>query len=207
MPCKLYSRYKGSLIMISVEVANTFLVNMGKEFVILLRSSDDERTLPISIGQLEAQSIAMQLNQVPFPRPLTHDLFKSILTDIGCKLTSAIICDLADETFYAKLTFDLNGKKIEADSRPSDAIALALRFAAPIFVAEKVMEEAGVVITEESEAENQVISETSFNQKDSNEPVTPLESLQKQLQKAVQDERYEDAAQLRDDIGRMAKSN
>jgi uncharacterized protein len=194
--------------MISVEVANTFLVNMGKEFVILLRSSQDERSLPISIGQLEAQSIAIQLNQVPFPRPLTHDLFKSLLTDLGCKLTSVIICDLVDETFYARLTFDLNGKIYESDSRPSDAIALALRFTAPIFVEDKVMDEAGVIITEETEKEDSILPDINETQENlTNKLLSPLESLQSQLQNAIQEERYEEAAHLRDEIGRMMKSN
>ena len=71
--------------MIRVEVVNTFLVNMGKEFVILLKGTDDERTLPISIGQLEAQSIALQLNGIPFPRPLTHDLFKNVIAELDGK--------------------------------------------------------------------------------------------------------------------------
>lgn len=193
--------------MILVEVANTFLVNMGKEFVILLRSSDDERSLPISIGQLEAQSIAITLNQVPFPRPLTHDLLKSVLADLGCTLVSAIINDLADETFYAKLLFKSNGKTIEADSRPSDAIALALRYAAPIYVEDKVMEAAGVILHEESEKTEKNHPENNIEQSNSELNLSPLESLQSQLQKAISEERYEDAAEIRDEIDNMTNSN
>lgn len=193
--------------MILVEVANTFLVNMGKDFVILLRSSDDERTLPISIGQLEAQSIAITLNQVPFPRPLTHDLLKSLLADLDCTLVSAIINDLADETFYAKLLFKSKGKTIEADSRPSDAIALALRYSAPIYVEDKVMEAAGVILHEESENTEKTHPENHIEQSDSELNLSPLESLQKQLQKAITEERYEDAAEIRDEIDKMTSSN
>ena len=206
--CRLFvSSYKGVVlrIMIPVEVANTFLVNMGKEFVILLRGAHDERSLPISIGQLEAQSIAIQINQIPFPRPLTHDLFKSVLTQFDCKLVRAEICDLVDETFYARLILQMNGKTIEVDSRPSDAIALALRFGSPIYVEERVMDEAGVIIPDESSIEDQVHAQESVTECDIE--LSPLESLQKQLNIAIQEEKYEEAARLRDEIDRMAKSN
>jgi len=183
--------------MIPVEVVNSFLVNMGKEFVILLKSKVDERTLPISIGQLEAQSIAIALNKLPFPRPLTHDLFKNVLTEINCTLTSALINDLTDETFFARLVIECDGITKEIDSRPSDAIAMALRFNAPIFVDEKVMDAAGVVVTENSDD-----TETNDDESDDTE-LSPLETLQKQLEKAINEERYEDAAKIRDEINRM----
>ncbi|HMA64671.1 MAG: bifunctional nuclease domain-containing protein [Fibrobacterota bacterium] len=183
--------------MIPVEVVNSFLVSTGKEFVILLKSKVDERTLPISIGQLEAQSIAIALNNLPFPRPLTHDLFKNVLTEINCTLTSAIINDLTDETFYARLNIESNGVTKEIDSRPSDAIAMALRFNAPIFVDEKVMDAAGVVVSEQSD-------DTEPDEEENNAPeLSPLETLQKQLEKAINEERYEDAAKIRDEINRM----
>jgi bifunctional DNase/RNase len=188
--------------MILVEVANTFLVNMGKEFVVLLKGTGDERTLPISIGQLEAQSIAIQLNQIPFPRPLTHDLFKSVLNEIDCKMIRIEICDLVDETFYARLVLEKSGKILEIDSRPSDAIALALRFAAPIYVDEKVMDDAGVIIPVDSK-----IEEAPLDNKDDDVELTPLEHLQRQLKKAIDEEKYEDAARIRDEIEKMAKSN
>jgi hypothetical protein len=183
--------------MIPVEVVNSFLVNMGKEFVILLKSTVDERTLPISIGQLEAQSIAIALNKLPFPRPLTHDLFKNVLTEINCTLTSAVINDLTDETFYARLLIECNGSTREIDSRPSDAIAMALRFNAPIFVDEKVMDAAGVVVSEHSD------DAESNEEENSDTELPPLEALQKQLEKAIKEERYEDAAKIRDEINRM----
>jgi len=192
--------------MIQVEVANTFLVSMGKDFVILLKSSEDERTLPIAIGQLEAQSIAIQLNQIPFPRPLTHDLFKTALNELGCKLVRTEICNLVDDTFYARLILQMYGRKIEIDSRPSDAIALALRFTAPIFVEEKVMEEAGIIIPEDARIEESISSETAEKEEDISN-LSPIEALNRQLKKAILDERYEEAARLRDEIERMAKSN
>ncbi|KMQ50903.1 hypothetical protein CHISP_2254 [Chitinispirillum alkaliphilum] len=189
--------------MILVEVANTFLVNMGKEFVILLKGYEDKRTLPISIGQLEAQSIAIQLNQVPFPRPLTHDLMKNVLNKLDCPLIKIEICDLVDETYYARLIFKNNEENIEIDSRPSDAIALALRFAAPIYVSEKVMDGAGIIVPDETEMEEQEeeeIEEELLN-------LTPLESLKRQLKQAIENESYEEAARLRDEIQKLTKSN
>ncbi|NLG15940.1 MAG: hypothetical protein GX556_01260 [Fibrobacter sp.] len=190
--------------MILVEVANTFLVNMGKDFVILLRGEDDKRSLPISIGQLEAQSIAIELNQIPFPRPLTHDLFKTVLLELDCKLIRIEITDLIDETFYAKLIIRKNDRELEIDSRPSDAIALALRFSSPIYVEEKVMDEAGVIITEESTIEEKPAAEEEPAEETE---LTPLEALQKQLKTAIQEERYEDAARIRDEIDKTARSN
>jgi len=195
--------------MIHVEIVNTFLVNMGKEFVVLLRGANDERTLPISIGQLEAQSIAIVLNDIPFPRPLTHDLLKSVLTSLDCKLLHIEICDLIDETFYARLVLEKEGKKIEIDSRPSDAIALSLRFNAPIYVAEKVMDEASIIIPEESETDEVSEFEQNSSEEDEEEEknLSPLEALQKKLKKAIQDEKYEEAAKLRDEIEKIAQSN
>ncbi len=195
--------------MIHVEIVNTILVNMGKEFVVLLRSAEDERTLPISIGQLEAQSIAIVLNDISFPRPLTHDLFKSVLISLDCKLLRIEICDLIDETFYAKLILEKDGKKIEIDSRPSDAIALALRLDAPIYVAEKVMDEAGIIIPEEQETDevSEFDQDSSEEEEEDEKNLSPLEALQKRLKKAIQDEKYEEAAKLRDEIEKIAQSN
>lgn len=189
---------------------------MGKEFVVLLRGSDDERTLPISIGQLEAQSIAIVLNEIPFPRPLTHDLFKSVLTNLNCKLTRVEICDLIDDTFYARLVLDTNGKITEVDSRPSDAIALALRFEAPIYVDENVMEEAGIIVPEQQASEEDAaeeetsefaVPENNIEDDENDLELTPVESLQKQLKKAIKDEKYEEAAKLRDEIEKITQSN
>lgn len=193
--------------MILVSVAKTFLVNMGKDFIMLLRGTDDQRTLPISIGQLEAQSIAIVLNQVPFPRPLTHDLFKSVMTEIGCQVKRVEVNDLSDGTFYARLIIDMHGAEIEIDSRPSDAIALALRFAAPIYVYDKVMDEAGVIIPDENRVVEEQTSEGLEELEAEIGDLTAVEVLQRQLDKAIQEERYEDAARLRDEIVKMAKSN
>lgn len=187
--------------MVHVEIVNVFLTTKGDEFIILLRGSNDDRTLPISIGQLEAQSIAIQLYHVAFPRPLTHDLFKVALEHLGCTVSRVVIGDLIDNTFYARLFLEKKGETIEIDSRPSDAIALAIRFAAPIFVEEKVLDEAGVLLPQEAGAEGKP-EETAEPRK-----LSPLDTLKRQLAKAVGEERYEDAARIRDEINKLTKSN
>lgn len=180
---------------------------MGKEFVILLRSTDDDRTLPISIGQLEAQSIAFQLNDIPFPRPLTHDLFRNVLLEIKGSILRTEICELKDDTFFARLYVKIGEKTLEIDARPSDAIAMALRFSSPIFVDETVMEEAGILISEaELKKENgEEIEKETVN--DSSREPTTIELLRKQLVTAINEEHYEEAARLRDTINKLTQSN
>jgi bifunctional DNase/RNase len=191
--------------MIQVEVTNVVLVNMGKEYIVLLKSSEDSRTLPISVGQLEAQSIAIHINQVPFPRPLTHDLFKSVLTEFKCKIGHILIRELSDETFYADLILENNGRKVTLDCRPSDAIALALRCSAPIYVDDNVMDEAGIILPDH---ESQESLDSAMEQVEEDETkLSPLELLNKQLHNAISEERYEDAAKFRDEIDRLSNSN
>jgi bifunctional DNase/RNase len=187
--------------MIRVSIINVFLTAKGDEFIILLRGPDDKRTLPISIGQLEAQSIATQLYHVDFPRPLTHDLFKTVLDNIEYKVSKVVINDIIDSTFYARLFFEKDNGLIEVDSRPSDGIALALRFSAPIFVEERVMDESGVVLPEESAA-----AEMQKKSEEKGDLLSP-ERLNEQLHRAIKEERYEDAAHLRDTLKNLSKSN
>ncbi len=192
--------------MIQVKVTNVVLVNMGKEYIILLKSSVDSRTLPISVGQLEAQSIAIQINEIPFPRPLTHDLFKSVLNESNFRLKHVIIRDLADETFYADMVLESNGKQVVLDCRPSDAIAIALRCATPLFVEEKVMDEAGIILPEQDHPETFEEDQPVTIIEDETQ-LSPLELLNKRLNTAVSEERYEDAAKYRDEIDRLSNSN
>jgi bifunctional DNase/RNase len=187
--------------MIRVEIVNVFLAEKEGEFVVLLKGEDDPRTLPISIGQLD---------HVSFSRPLTHDLFKSALERLGSKVSKVIIRDLIDNTFYARLFFETGGKTVEIDSRPSDAIALAVRFAAPVFVEEKVMDESGVIFP--SDKQNETAGKPGIRakkpgaEKETN-GMPVLESLKTRLAKAVLDESYEEAAKLRDEISKLTNSN
>lgn len=183
---------------IPAKVEQLFLSNMG--FVVLLKNDNDERSLPILIGAAEAQAIALRINKVKMPRPMTHDLLKTVLDCFEGRLLRIEVCDLRDGTFYAKLILSHDGMEAAMDSRPSDAIALALRFDAPIYVAEKVMEEAGRVITAEQEEPDEANAKAARAPVPAAKPLTPLEVLDRDLKKAIQEERYEAAAHLRDQI-------
>ncbi|MBI1806414.1 MAG: bifunctional nuclease family protein, partial [Ignavibacteria bacterium] len=128
----------------------------GGAYALILKEVNGNRRLPIIIGAFEAQSIALEMEGIKPPRPLTHDLIKNILETMGADLAEITISELRDGTFYAKLSFDSQ----EIDARPSDAIALAVRFGAPIYVAEKVMEEAAF-LPENEEQEGGSSSESA----------------------------------------------
>jgi len=112
--------------------------------VMLLKEVEGDRILPIWIGLLEATSIAAKIENIQFPRPLTHDLMKNIFDFLGVKIPKIEIVDLRDNTYYAIITLDIEGKTIDIDARPSDAVALALRTGAEIFVKEEVLEKSQV---------------------------------------------------------------
>jgi bifunctional DNase/RNase len=113
--------------------------------IIILKSEEDERSVPIWIGLLEATSIASVLQDIKFERPMTHDLFKNFMDHLLIKVTRIEVCDIRDNTFYAEIFFSFNEKDFSMDARPSDAIAIALRFGAPIYVHEKVIEKSKVL--------------------------------------------------------------
>ncbi len=183
--------------MIPAKIVQVSFSNMG--FVVFLKSPQDPRTLPIFIGAPEAQAIAVLLDRVAVPRPLTHDLFKTALDILKCRVTRVVISELRDNIFYAKLYIESGEIESEIDSRPSDALALALRCAAPIFVAQEVMSAAGVIITGEQTG--------SPSAAGSRKQPSPEESLKQQLAKAVEEERFEDAARLRDEINKQTHNN
>jgi len=128
------------MIVESVRVHTT-----SSQHVVILREADRDRYLPIWIGSWEAQSIAMKLQGVEAERPLTHDLLASILGDLGVSVRRVIVSDLADETYRARIILSAGGDDHEIDARPSDAIALAVRVAAPIFATEAVLDRASVI--------------------------------------------------------------
>ena len=108
--------------------------------IIILKSEEDDQAVPIWIGLLEATSIASALQNIQFDRPMTHDLFKNFLDNIEIGVSRVEVCDLKDNTFYAKIYFDSKERSFIMDARPSDAIAIALRFKAPIYLDDKVIE-------------------------------------------------------------------
>ncbi|MDW7740335.1 MAG: bifunctional nuclease family protein [Bacillota bacterium] len=125
--------------MIKMEV-KTVTADQGGNFLVLLMDDEEKKVLPISIGPLEAQAIALVLQGETPPRPLTHDLLKTFCEQLGAVVEKIVITDIKDSTFYAEIYMKHNGVDLIFDSRPSDAIALALRVEAPIFMATKMVE-------------------------------------------------------------------
>ncbi|MEE8162422.1 MAG: bifunctional nuclease family protein [Anaerolineae bacterium] len=131
--------------MIEVSVDSIRASLMSQHRVVILKDVDSERYLPIWIGPFEAEAITLELQEVELARPLTHDLLKAVITKMGAKVSHVLVNELRNDTFYARVVLDNNGHPLEVDSRPSDAIALAVRAKAPIFVAESVMEKAAIM--------------------------------------------------------------
>ncbi len=127
--------------MIRMELARIIISETNDEQVIVLRESEGERAFPIVIGIWEAVAIDRNLKQKKTPRPMTHDLIENVIRGMEANLERIVVSDLKERTFYAKLVLRKNGKTVEVDSRPSDAIALAVQMRAPIYVEEKVLEE------------------------------------------------------------------
>jgi uncharacterized protein len=119
--------------------------------IVILKVEDENRYLPIWIGQPEARSILMKLQNQEFSRPLTHDLAVNLVTELGGSMERVTVTELRDSTFFATISLEINGRTVEIDSRPSDAIALAVRSGAEIFAADEVIEEAAVVFEEAME--------------------------------------------------------
>ncbi len=127
--------------------------------IVLLKEATGDRYLPIWIGAVEATAIAFALQGIETPRPMTHDLLRDILAESQIQVDQIVISDLVDQTFYATIRMSTDGKAVEVSSRPSDAIALAVRLATPIFAAEEVLEQAGIELRDEEETEVQKFRE------------------------------------------------
>lgn len=136
------------MVEMSIESVRVSLMNYQR--VVILKEKSADRYLPIWIGPAEADAIAVQLQEVPVARPLTHDLLNSVIKALGASVRSIVVNDLTNDTFYARIHLDVNGKSLEVDSRPSDALALAVRVQVPIFADESVLEKAGVVLNPET---------------------------------------------------------
>jgi hypothetical protein len=132
---------------------------VGKTPIVLLKMVDGNKFLPIWIGHPEAAAILMKMQEAPAPRPMTHDLVADIVQRLGGEVVSIAVTDLKDSTFYASIKVRQNGDEIEIDSRPSDAIAIAIRLDAPIFVADEVMEESAVEFEGEEVSEEEMVAQ------------------------------------------------
>ena len=131
--------------MIEVKIDSIRASLMSEHRVVILKDLSSDRFLPIWIGRYEAEAIAIRLQNIEVPRPMTHDLLANAIIEMGGEITHVLVSDLRNDTFFAKIDVKINGQSVEIDSRPSDAIALAVRANASIFVEEHVMEEAGIV--------------------------------------------------------------
>jgi len=172
-----------------VKVEALTLSNAG--FMVLLRIPGAHKALPIFIGAPEAHAIAQTMGDGSFPRPLTHDLFKSALDELGSEVVRATITEAQEGTFYARMAITRDGEELEFDSRPSDAINMALRFSAPIYVDQELWESAAVPF------------EAAESPDDESGRRDTGEQLQSRLSQAIEDERYEEAARLRDELRRL----
>ena len=180
----------------------------GGAYAILLREIGAARRLPIIIGAFEAQAIALEIEGIKPPRPLTHDLLKHMIDNLGATIIEIIIDELRENTFFAKIVLEVSGLSNEIDARPSDAIALAVRVRSPIYVAESVMEAAAFVPSDEAEGEEK--QSESREQQEEEIPKTKeaqLAALQDKLRKAIETEEYERAAKIRDDIQKLTGNN
>lgn len=139
--------------MVEVTIDSVRVSLMSQHRVVVLREVDGERFLPIWIGPFEADAITIELQGVDVARPLTHDLLKSMVYLLGAEVQRIVINDLTNDTFYARIILDVDGEDIEVDSRPSDAIALAVRCSVPVMVADHVMDKASIMPEEDAREE------------------------------------------------------
>ncbi|MFA4838686.1 MAG: bifunctional nuclease family protein [Candidatus Neomarinimicrobiota bacterium] len=183
--------------MIKVEIQKIVQYPPSKGYAVLLREVGGNKQLPIIVGTFEAQAIALALEDVEMPRPLTHDLIVNILKTLNMKITKVIVNDLRENTFFARVFLENedNHSSLQIDARPSDAIAIGLRMRAPLFVSDSVMDAAG-----------QIAAVQKNSPPPANDSVPDMENLDKlfdlqtKLQSAIDEENYELAAKLRDQI-------
>jgi bifunctional DNase/RNase len=185
---------------IQLQIAGlSFSKMQDNAYVLILAESEGTRRIPIIIGGVEAQAIAMEMENLHAPRPLTHDLFYSLAHEFGIQLSEVYIYKLQEGVFYSKIIANQNDIRIELDSRTSDAVALAIRFKCPIYAEQAVVERAGIDIEEnpsnddDETAQEQEVSQSEFSMKDDNE-------LQELLQIAIDNEDYEKASYIRDEL-------
>lgn len=189
-------------------VALSHSLAQTQNYAIVLGEQEGARRLPIVIGEFEAQAIAVAMEGMAPSRPMTHDLFKNTLTGFNIEIKEVIINNLVDGIFYANLICILDGKQTEIDSRTSDALALAVRFGCPIYTFEFILEQAGIILEEETEKEVQ----RAKNRRTDRQPKSKtlgehsVEELNKLLNNALEGEDYEKAAKIRDELNNRNNS-
>tara|TARA_A100000171_G_scaffold51703_1_gene66890 strand:- start:862 stop:1449 length:588 start_codon:yes stop_codon:yes gene_type:complete len=174
-------------------------------FALVLGEVEGERRLPIIIGMFEAQAIALEIEKIVPNRPMTHDLFKSFANGFGFSVEHIIISDLKEGVFFAKIVCTDGLKTIDIDARPSDAIAIGIRFDVPFYTYETVLSEAGIILTDEEEvAEDMEDAPVVEKPKGDRLQDFTLDKLQQMLDEALNNEDYEKAAKIRDEMNRRS---
>lgn len=172
-------------------------------YALVLGEVGGKRSLPIIIGGFEAQAIAVELESMTPTRPLTHDLFKSFAISFGIKVNEVVIYNLNEGIFYAKLVCEKDGQLSEIDARTSDAIALGVRFKCPIYTFENILASAGILLDESTDFGSELTDEEETTPAvKGNLAAYTIEELQIQLNEALEEEDYEKASRLRDEISR-----
>ena len=182
--------------LVAMKIKGVVLDPRTDQPILLLEEVGGKRILPIWINDMAASAIAMEMNHVSTPRPMTHDLIISVIKHINVTITRIEITDLKDGTYFARLVLNRGGEDISIDSRPSDCIALAVRLKCPIYIDESVVNEAGVSV--------HISGAASDDQKTKVED--KITNLQEKLKVAVDEENYEEAAIIRDKIEELQKN-
>ena len=175
-------------------------------YALILSELNGDRRLPIIIGGVEAQAIAIQVENIRPARPLTHDLFKNFCDELGIRLVEVVINDLVEGIFHAKLVLEQSRRTVEVDARSSDAIALALRFNCPIHTYEFILAAAGLKMEEGEEGQENPVAKEAPEPKVNLRTASP-EALRQMLQDAIDAEDYEGASKLRDELKRREGTN
>ena len=189
-----------------VEVKRISYYPPSKGYAVLLQEKDGIRSLPIIVGSSEAQAIALYLEGVDMPRPMTHDLLINVLETIESEISKVSIARMDNGTFFAEIEVtNVQVGEIVIDSRPSDAIAIALRTLTPIYVSDEVMDRAGIDNFSTESQVSESITSKELTKETSEETV--IENLNQALEKAITEEEYEMAARLRDRIKQLEKES
>ena len=187
---------------LEVSISDISLTNVGFAVFLKAKESKEERVVPIFIGPLETHSITSVIDGTKPPRPMSHDLMLYMVTALGAAVIKVAIEEILDNTFYAKVSLRKDEEIIVLDARPSDSIALALRANAPIYVAQAVFQEAGILMNSE-EIQGQSVT---ADKKPASIPKTQLQILEDTLESALRTEDYETAAKIRDQIKKLIEN-
>ncbi|MEK7872722.1 MAG: bifunctional nuclease family protein [Chloroflexota bacterium] len=181
--------------MMEMTIDSIRVILMNYQRVVILKEKNVDRYLPIWIGPAEADAIAIKLQDVSVPRPLTHDLLRLVITALGASVDSIIICDLQSDTFFAKVILQVDGKKVEIDARPSDAIALAVRTKVPIYAENHVLDKAGIVLDKET---GEPVSQTQPQALEPGAPSTPKKVDEEEVRRMSAFKEFIDTLDLED---------